>query len=165
MSRIPILAALLALLLSGCQVVAPPRDRAQWTSTVHGVQVTWRLVNPGTLRTEHLPIVGVAQGGPLVQSCVVDIDVTLARRELARVAAHEYAHCAQGHYLIPLLSRPDLGAYYASLLEGWPETYARAYLAACGDSLLPLGWADMGTPMCAQAPHPLDVRAPWEAQP
>ena len=29
MSRIPILAALLALLLSGCHVVAPPRDRAE----------------------------------------------------------------------------------------------------------------------------------------
>lgn len=43
-----------------CRVTATLTDLIDETA-----QARWRLVNPGTLRTEHLPIVGVAQGGPL----------------------------------------------------------------------------------------------------
>ena len=40
-----------------CRVTATLTDLIDETA-----QARWRLVNPGTLRTEHLPIVGVAQG-------------------------------------------------------------------------------------------------------
>lgn len=152
MSRFP-LAALLGVLLIACHVTAPPRDAAQWESTVHGVQITWRLVAPGELA----PYSGHAQGGLGATGCVVDIDAAGARHALARLAAHEAGHCLQGRYLIPPQGRPDLGAYFADPMEGWPEAYAQAYLAACGDSLRPLGWADLAVPRCAEAPHPLTV--------
>ena len=33
---------LFALVLTACGIQAPPRDNAQWTTTVHGVGITWR---------------------------------------------------------------------------------------------------------------------------
>lgn len=145
----------LALILTACGVTAPPRDNAQWQSVVHGVSVTWRATAPGGLgHIGALPRVGYALALPAGQSCVVDIDLALSRHMLARIAAHEYMHCAQARYLLPGRPRPDLGDYYASGNEGLAETYARAYLAACGDSLAALGWKDLVAPTCAEAPDP-----------
>lgn len=149
---------LLALALTACGIVAPARDNAQWDSTVHGVSVTWRATAPaalGQVSTGH--VAGHATAAPLGTSCVVDLDLTRSRYALARIAAHEYMHCAQARYLLPGLPRPDLGAHYASGNEGLAETYARAYVQACGDSLAPLGWADLNVPTCAQAPDPRTV--------
>ena len=88
-----------------------------------------------------------------------------ARHELVRVAAHEVGHCFQFRYLLPGIPRPDLGSYTASGAEGFAETYARAYLAACGDSLRPLGWADLGVPSCDEAPDPRAVAAAYQTSP
>lgn len=151
---------LLALALAACGIQAPPRDNAQWQSEVHGVSVTWRATAPaalGQVSTGH--VAGYATAAPLGASCVVDLDLTRSRYALARIAAHEYMHCAQARYLLPGLPRPDLGPHFATGNEGLAETYARAYVEACGDSLRPLGWADLSVPTCAEAPDPRAVAA------
>lgn len=152
----PKLTLLLAFLLTGCTVVAPARDNAQWTTTVHEVEVTWRWVAPGALvRRQGSPYAGYATTGPLARKCVVDIDPTLSRGDLVRVAAHEYGHCAAGRYLkLGVSTTEGLSAYHQQVWESWPERYAQAYLAACGNSLKPLGWKDIVEPKCAQAPDP-----------
>lgn len=148
------LVLLLALLLTACGVTAPPRDTGQWTTTTHGVTVTWRYVAPGSLGKYS----GWATYLPAGTSCVVDLDPALSDGQLARVAAHEYGHCAQARYLLPGIPRPDLGSYYATGTEGYAETYALAYLAACGYSLRPLGWTDRREPSCDTAPDPRTIR-------
>ncbi|MCP2015876.1 hypothetical protein L1280_003056 [Deinococcus sp. HSC-46F16] len=150
---------LLAPLLAGCTVVSTPRDAAQWTTTVHGVTVTWRWVAPGTLqRRGDTPYAGYTLTLPLAQGCVVDIDPALSRHDLVRVAAHEYGHCAAGRYLQLGVADPQgLSAYHRQLWEQWPERYAQAYLAACGPSLRPLGWYDLVQATCAEAPDPRTV--------
>lgn len=151
---------LLALALTACGIVAPARDNAQWDSTIHGVSVTWRATAPGGLgRIEAGEVLGHATWVLAGTNCVVDIDLARSHAQLARVAAHEYAHCAQARYLLPGLPRPDLGAYFADPREGFAETYARAYVAACGDALSPLGWVDFNVPLCAEAPDPRAVAA------
>lgn len=151
---------LLTLTLTACNITAPPRDNAQWQTSTHGVDVTWRATAPSALgQTSTGHIAGHALAAPLGQSCVVDIDLTRSRYALARVAAHEYMHCAQARYLLPGIPRPDLGAHFESGNEGLAETYARAYVAACGDSLRPLGWPDLAVPTCAEAPDPRTVAA------
>lgn len=154
------LALLFAFILTSCNITAPPRDNAQWQSEVHGVLVTWRATAPaalGQVSTGH--VAGYATAAPLGTSCVVDLDLTRSRYALARIAAHEYMHCAQARYLLPGLPRPDLGPHFATGNEGLAETYALAYVAACGDSLRPLGWADLSVPTCAEAPDPRTVAA------
>jgi len=148
----------LPLLLTACRFVAPARDQAQWTTTVHGVQITWRWVTPGALgQSGPLTFAGYAHTTPLGDTCVVDIDPVMSRSGLVRVAAHEAGHCLAGRFLRvggdP--GRPEV--YYQRVFESWPEAYAQAYLKACGDSLRPLGWADMKAPSCAEAPHPRDI--------
>ena len=151
---------LLPLLLAGCGIVAPPRDNAQWQSSVQGVQITWRYVAPAALGTVgSAPIIGHASTVLLGQSCVIDLDPALVRQALPLVAAHEVGHCLQMRYVLPSLPRPDLGEYFAAGREGYAQTYALAYLAACGDSLKPLGWADYSVPTCAEAPDPTRVYA------
>lgn len=152
---------LLASLLAACSVTAPPRDNAQFTTALHGVTVTWRYVSPGALgpATPHLPKIGHATWGLGGGACVVDIDPALSRQQLTRVAAHEYFHCAAARYLLPGRPRPDLGTYWASPGEGAAQTYALAYLQACGDSLRPLGWQDLVPQACAEAPDPKEVAA------
>lgn len=148
------------LLLAACNITAPPRDNAQWSSTVHGVDVTWRATAPAALgQVSTGNVAGHALTAPLGQSCVVDIDMTRSRYALARVAAHEYMHCAQARYLLPGIPRPDLGAHFESGNEGLAETYALAYVKACGDSLAALGWPDLAVPTCAEAPDPRTVAA------
>lgn len=171
------LIALLALLMTACTVtpddppappgppvnviLAPERDTGQWVTTVHGVTVTWRATAPGTAnRDNHDPklfFVGWASSAVGSKTCVVDIDLVNARREQARIAAHEYGHCAQATYNLPGIPRADLGSYYAAPGEGYAETYAQAYLEACGNSLKPLGFQDFAVPTCAEAPDPRTV--------
>lgn len=156
---LPLAALLSALALAGCGITAPPRDDAQWQSEVQGVTITWRATAPSALGdARHAgPAVGYASWMLAGQTCVVDLDMTLARHELTRVAAHEAGHCLQARHLLPGLPRPDLGAYFADPQEGYAETYARTYLAACGDSLRPLGWADTAAPSCTDAPDPRTI--------
>ena len=147
------------LLLASCGIVAPARDNAQWQTSTHNVSVTWRATTPGGLG--HIKagrVLGHASWFLAGTNCVVDIDLAQSRAELARVAAHEYGHCAQARYLLPGIPRPDLRAYTADPREGYAETYALTYLAACGDSLRPLGWTDYAVPLCAEAPDPRSVR-------
>lgn len=146
------------LLLASCGIVAPARDNAQWQTSTHNVSVTWRATAPGGLgqiRTGY--VAGYATAAPGGTSCVVDIDLTRSRYALARVAAHEYMHCAQARYLLSGIPRPDLGPHFATANEGLAEAYARAYVEACGDSLRPLGWSDLAVPLCAEAPDPRGV--------
>ena len=149
---------LLPLLLAGCGIVAPPRDNAQWQSTLYDTSITWRATAPGAMLSDRAYI-GFALALPTGQSCVVDIDLALARYELARVAAHEAGHCFQARHLLAGIPRPDLGDYYSGGIEGFAQTYALAYLKACGDSLKPLGWKDFAVPTCAEAPDPRTVKA------
>lgn len=48
MHRFKPLTLLIALLVS-CGITAPPRDNAQWSSTVQGVSITWRATVPGAM--------------------------------------------------------------------------------------------------------------------
>lgn len=165
---------LLALLLTACSVpptapeppapppagpptiVIPDRDHGQWTTTTHGVTVHWRAVTPDGLNSQEgvTRYVGMAYAVDGSPSCVAEMDLTNSRHGLARVAAHEYAHCAQRAYTLPGRPRPDLGSYYATPDEGFAETYARRYVALCSDSLRPLGWQDYAVPTCEAAPDP-----------
>ena len=157
MPRLPLFltALLTGCTLTACTFVAPARDNAQWTTTVHGVEVTWRWVTPGTLRQPSgEPYAGYTLTGPLGQKCVVDIDPALSRGDLVRVAAHEYGHCAAGRYLKVGANVEGLSAYHRQIQEQWPERYAEAYIAACGRSLIPLGWVDTVQPTCGEAPDP-----------
>lgn len=155
------LTLLLAGLLAACSVQAPPRDNAQFQATVWDVTITWRYVNPDALNRGHGSVAGRATWGPGGRSCVVDLDASGSRRKFTQVVAHEAAHCFQARHLLPGIARPDLGTYFASPVEGFAETYALAYMAACGDSLRPLGWADYRVALCAQAPDPREVSAAW----
>ncbi|GGR63008.1 hypothetical protein GCM10008959_26380 [Deinococcus seoulensis] len=160
-------AAALALTLASCNVTAPPRDNAQWTSTVRGVSITWRWTAPGALG-EPVVEAGVATqvaghttmvpGG---QSCVVDIDPVAARGQVPRVAAHEAGHCLQARYLKVSADPQNPDPYTHQLSERWAEAYAQAYLRECGPSLRPLGWADGRDPDCAQAPDPDSIPFSW----
>lgn len=47
------------------------------------------------------------------------------------------------------------GEYYRPAVEGFAESYARAYIAACGDNLAPLGYGS--GPACV-LPDPRTVR-------
>ena len=146
------------LLLASCGIVAPARDNAQWQTSTHNVSVTWRATSPGGLgRMESGSVLGHASWFLAGTNCVVDMDLAQSRAQLVRVAAHEYGHCAQAKYLLPGIPRPEFGPYFADPTEGFAETYARAYLAACGDSLRPLGWSDLAVPLCAEAPDPRAV--------
>lgn len=151
-----VLLTLAAMALTSCGVTAPPRDNAQWNTTVHGVAVTWRWTNPGALRGGQ--DVAEARSIWLGNNCVVDIDPLLSEGGITRTAAHEYGHCAQARYLLPGIPRPDLGAYYADAGEGFAETYALAYLRECGSSLRPLGWLDRWKSLCATPPDPRTIR-------
>lgn len=150
-----------AALLVGCNITAPPRDTGQFQATVWDVVITWRYVNPDALRTEAGAVGGHTTWGPGNRSCVVDLDASASRFKFTQVVAHEAGHCFQARYLLPGISRPDLGDYFSNPLEGFAETYALAYLAACGDSLSPLGWRDFRVPFCAEAPDPREVSAAW----
>lgn len=146
------------LLLASCGIVAPARDTAQWQTSTHNVSVTWRATSPGGLgHIEAGNVLGHANWFLAGTNCVVDVDLAQSRTQLVRVAAHEYAHCAQAHFLLPGLARSDLGPYFADPREGFAENYAHVYLAACGNSLRPLGWADLNVPLCAEAPDPRAV--------
>ena len=163
MKRLLLLAA---LALTACGIQAPARDNAQWTSTVQGVEITWRATAPGGLgQIKDGPVVGHAANLPGGVFCVIDLDLAQARHELVRVAAHEVGHCFQFRYLLPGIPRPDLGSYTASGAEGFAETYARAYLTACGDSLRPLGMIDLRAPSCDEAPDPRAVAATYQTSP
>ena len=138
---------LLALALTACAAQPPPSPQPaalapQWQSTVHGVAVVWRWAPPGSLGhvPDGRPIAGRAWG--TLSPCVVDIDAAVSAPELVRVAAHEWAHCAQSAHALP------------GEVESYADAYAAAYLAACGGSLAPLGWRDYRVPLCAQAPDP-----------
>ncbi|OWL98975.1 hypothetical protein CBQ26_00515 [Deinococcus indicus] len=157
-------AAALALGLAGCSVTAPPRDNAQWTTEVHGVAITWRWTEPGALGGpvydadgRYRAPSGHAHALPGGTSCVVDIDPTAVRSELARMAAHEAGHCLQARYLRVFADPRSDDAYTHQLLERWPEGYAQAYLRACGESLRALGWKDPTPSRCAAPPHPNDI--------
>lgn len=156
------LLCLLPLLLASCGVVAPPRDRAQWSTSLYGVEITWRWVNPGTLGTtpDGQPYAGYTLTTPLGDRCVVDLDPALAQRDsLTHVAAHEAGHCLAARSLRLGGDPGRPGAYYQQLLERWPEAYAQAYLRACGDSLRPLGWVDSRAASCEAPPDPRSVPA------
>ena len=146
-----LLAPLLAL-LTACGVTAPPRDTGQWTSTVHGVEITWRLNQAQALGAWD----GLAHSVLGGKSCVVDVNAT-ARAQLTRLAAHEAGHCLQAAFLLPGFDRADIAPYFADPKEGFAESYARAYLKACGDSLKPLGWQDANTASCTEAPDPRTI--------
>ncbi|UQN10354.1 hypothetical protein [Deinococcus sp. QL22] len=147
----------LALLLSACSVTVPPRDNAQWTTTVLDTQITWRWVSPGGLGGN---LGGYAISAPGGKSCVVDIDPSLSRDQIPMVAAHEAGHCLAGRYLILGFSRPDLGPYFDNPFEGFAQTYALAYLAACGQSLKALGWIDLRPSRCEAPPDPRSIHPP-----
>lgn len=152
----PIL-VLLALLLSACSVTVPPRDNAQWVTRVWGTDITWRWVNPGGLGGN---TGGYAISAPGGASCAVDLDPALSREQLPMVAAHEAGHCLAGRYLIWGFSRPDLGAYFDTPFEGFAQTYALTYVAACGESLTPLGWVDPRPSTCTSPPDPRLIHLP-----
>lgn len=153
----------LPALLAACSVTAPPRDTAQWISTVHGVTVTWRWTTPGQLAREtgDPGTAGRSTVLPGAASCVVDIDPSVAPGELTRVAAHEFGHCLAAAKLRIFADPQNPDPYTHQLFERWPEAYAQAYLTACGDSRRALGWADRIAPRCAQAPAATDIPLSW----
>lgn len=152
----------LLLILAACAPTPPPTPpgsptpEPRWTATVRGVPLVWEIVAPGALGllygTVGPPVGGRAHMGE--RPCRVALDVEATRGEWARYAAHEAAHCLQVALRLPGRTRPDLGAYYADPAEGFAETYARAYVRTCGESLRPLGWRDARVPTCAAAPDP-----------
>lgn len=152
----------LLALLTSCSAFHAPAP-SEWTSTVHGMAITWRLVTPGSIAgPPGHQYAGYATSSPLERACRVELDAGVLVRApelVPHLAAHEVGHCMQGRFLLPGLPRPDLGPYYASGMEGWAETYALAYLAACGPSLAPLGWADPRPADCEHPPDPRTVRA------
>ena len=104
------------LLLASCGIVAPARDNAQWQTSPHNVPVTWRATSPGGLgRIKVGNVLGYASWFRMGTNCVVDVDLAQSRAQLARVAAHEYAHCAQA---------PDPRAVAASVVTP-PERLTR----------------------------------------
>lgn len=157
---------LLPILLTGCMFNVPARDNAQWTTTTHGVTVHWRWVTPGSLgglltSLGHQPdnhtaprYAGTAITLPPALSCVVDLDPALSRHDLTRVAAHEFGHCAAGHYVKISLKTEGLSEYHQQIFERYAENYAQLYMKECGDSLRPLGWYDLAEPKCSAAPDP-----------
>lgn len=144
------------LLLTSCSVTLPPGD-PQWTGDVQGVTIYWRYAVPGELpagQVEHADYL------PLGLTCAVRVDPMLSGPSLTRAAAHGAGHCLQARYLLAGFSRPDLPAYFTDPDEGFAETYAEAYLRACGGSLRPLGWSDPVPAHCSAAPDPSTVRWP-----
>lgn len=150
------------LLLAACAPTPPPTPpgsptpEPRWTATVRGVPLVWETVEPGTLGLLY-GTVGPPVGGRAhlrEHPCRVEIDVDATRGQWAQVAAHEAAHCFQVALRVPGRARPDLGEYYADPAEGYAETYALAYVRACGESLRPLGWRDARVPTCDQPPDP-----------
>lgn len=159
-----LLPVLLALGLAGCSVTAPPRDNAQWTTEVHGVSITWRWTEPGALAEPvsdglggFRTVGGRAEVRPGSSSCVVDLDPTVIRQQLTRVAAHEAGHCLQARYLRLFADPQNADPSTHQLFERWAEAYAQAYLRACGQSLRALGWKDPIDPNCPAPPHPNDI--------
>lgn len=158
----------LATLLSGCVFTVPPRDNAQWVSTVHGVTMHWRWVTPGALGGAFGTLAGqpdnpapryagMAMTAPLALSCVIDIDPALSRGDLVNVAAHEAGHCFAGHYLRLSATTEGLSPYHQQLFERYAELYAQLYIRECGRSLRPLGWFDTVEPTCRAAPDPREI--------
>lgn len=43
------LLALPLLLLASCGTVAPARDIAQWQTSIHDAEITWRVTDPRTV--------------------------------------------------------------------------------------------------------------------
>lgn len=153
----------LAALLSACGLPAPPPVVPQaflhatdWQTTLYGVTVTTRLVAPGALGGQDgLAYTAFAHIRP--EGRFIEVDVALSRGKLTRVVAHEWGHHFQWAFGLPGIPRPDIDARAADPQEGYAETYARAYVAACGDSLRPLGWADFNVPSCGEAPDPRSI--------
>lgn len=156
-----LLSLALPLLLASCAAHTPAPS--EWSGTLWGKAVTWRIVAPGSIQSppgRHF--VGYATSDLLAGTCLVEVDAAAlvrAPETVPHLVAHEVGHCAQGWFLLLGLPRPDLGEYYAGYLEGWAETYALAYLRACGSSLAPLGWNDGRPAACAAPPDPREVRA------
>lgn len=101
---------------------------------------------------------------PLGQGCVIMLDqhyfLNGTPRQQTLLLAHEFGHCLDGSKLLYSHNHVGdqgkvYGAYYAAAVEGFAEAYARAYLAACGTNLAPLGWGQ--GPDCV-LPDPRAVR-------
>lgn len=159
MKRALLLLTTLALVACGGAPPVPsgPDLKPQWAATVRGVPVTWEIVQPGSLGRldgdPNGPVVG-ARAHMGARPCRIEIDTAATRADMALYAAHEVGHCLQAFYKLPGIPRPDLGPYFAGGTEGFAETYALAYKAACGDSLEPLGWKDARVATCTLAPDP-----------
>lgn len=100
---------------------------------------------------------------PLGQGCVIMLDKTYflngTPRQQTLLLAHEFAHCLDGSKLLYSHNHfgdagKQYGAYYTAAVEGFAEAYARAYLAACGTNLTPLGWGK--GPAC-ELPNPQEI--------
>ncbi|GGS10347.1 hypothetical protein [Deinococcus sedimenti] len=159
----PLAALALPLLLAACSVTAPPRDNAQWSSTLHGVTVTWRWTTPGELarRTGNPGTAGHASVLPGASSCVVDIDPSVSPGQLTRIAAHEFGHCLAAAKLRVFGDPQHPDPHTHQLFERWPEAYAQAYLRSCGQSRRPLGWTDRAEPQCSAPPTAEDIPTDW----
>lgn len=158
---------LLAALLVGCGAAPPPPTsptlEPRWTATVRGVPIIWEIVRPGSLGRlwgdPNGPVVG-ARAYMGERPCRIQIDTVETRADMPGFAAHEVGHCLQAFHGLPGIPRPELGGYWADPTEGFAETFAEAYRAACGPSLAPLGWSDTRPARCAEVPDPRGLRRP-----
>ena len=101
---------------------------------------------------------------PLGHGCLIMLDRTYflngTPRQRTLLLAHEVGHCLDasvleyGHGGVGAQGAV-YGEYYRPAVEGFAESYARAYIAACGDNLAPLGYGS--GPECV-VPDPRTVR-------
>ncbi|MFC4427535.1 hypothetical protein [Deinococcus navajonensis] len=139
-----------------------------WQAVVLDTRVTVRLVDAREFGYCSVTLVGCTV--PVGRDCLVLLDrryfLNGTPRQQTLLLAHEIGHCLDGSRLA--YSHGGFhdagrvyGAYYASPVEGFAEGYARAYLAACGTNLAPLGWTRAGEAAAGCViPDPRQVRPP-----
>jgi hypothetical protein len=132
---------ILAVLLAACARAPAPLPPAPLpeplpvTAVVAGLTIQYRAALPGTLDTTARPHV-LAYAYLAAPGCRVYL--TSGMEHNAHVVSHEVGHC---------LAMPG-----GDFSEAAAERYRVRYLAACGESVRPLGLPDERDPTCSAAP-------------
>ncbi|WP_278913935.1 hypothetical protein [Deinococcus wulumuqiensis] len=155
------LAAPLLALLPACSPRVLSADG--WNFRVGDTQGAVRLVSRQEFGVCSARLVGCTV--PVGHGCLVMLDrdyfLNGTPRQRTLLLAHEVGHCLDasvleyGHGGIGAQGAV-YGEYYRPAVEGFAESYARAYVARCGDNLAPLGYG--AGPEC-EVPDPRRVTA------